>query len=126
MMRWCDSAVVWILSTASVAVVQRSIETKSELSGGKIVVNRLGHTDDIHAALEELKGDGLRALTADADDSVDPQLAGVADDFLGNIACDFLAVFDDAVFERIAAVGGTQNRFRRAAESRSTSFSVSS
>jgi hypothetical protein len=57
------------------------------------------------APLERLQCDGLRALATDADHSINAQLAGVANDFVGNIAHDFLAIFEGAIFERIAAVG---------------------
>ena len=40
---------------------------------------------------------------------IDSQLAGIGDDLVGNVANDFLAVFDGPVFERIAAIGGAQN-----------------
>ena len=59
--------------------------------------------------MEKLEGNGLRALTADADDSVNPQLAGVANNFAGDVANDFLAIFDGAILERIAAVGRPQD-----------------
>ena len=109
MMRWCDSAVVWILSTASVAVVTRSVEAECDFGGRKIVVDGLGNAHDLHALVEKFERDGLRALAADADHRIDAQLAGVGDDFIGNIANDFFAVFDGAVFERIAAIGGAQD-----------------
>src|SRR4029077_11799629 len=46
---------------------------------------------------------------ADADHGIDAQLAGVDNNFVGNIARDFLSVFDGAVFEGIAAIRGTQD-----------------
>ena len=85
------------------------IEAESDFGCGKIVVDRFGHAHDLHAALEKLQRDGLRALAADADYGIDSQLAGVGDDFIGNIASHFFAVLDGAVFEWIAAIGGAKN-----------------
>ena len=88
---------------------ERGIETKSDFSGREVVVNGFGYAHDRHASTEKFECDGLRALAADADYRIDPELAGIGDDFIRNIARDFLAVFDGAVLEGIAAIGGAQD-----------------
>ena len=89
--------------------MQRSIESKRDLGGRKIVVDCLGHAYDLHSLLEKLVGDFLRAVAADADDGVDAQLARIGDDLSGNVAHDLLAVLHFFVVKRIAAVGGAED-----------------
>ena len=59
--------------------------------------------------MKKFQRNGLRTFAADADHGVDPQLAGVGDYGVGNVANDFLAIFNGAVLERIAAIGGAEN-----------------
>src|SRR5580704_14240865 len=81
---------------------ERRIETESDLGGGKIVVDGLGHAYNVHALLEKLQCDFLRTVAADADHGIDSQLARVGDDLIRNIADDFRAVLDGTVVEGIA------------------------
>ena len=86
-----------------------TIAEAHEADGKKGMYYRLGHlkapgSGDFSIVWDS--GDGGQPW----DDGVNPQLAGVANDFLGDISNDFLAVFDGAVLERIAAVGCPKNR----------------
>src|SRR5580700_176423 len=87
--------------------VQRSVKSKSNLSGGEIVVDGLGHADDLHSLLSKLVADLLRSVAANGDDSVDAQFGCVGDNLARNVARGFLAVLLDAsVMKGIAAVRG--------------------
>src|ERR1700722_1973040 len=54
--------------------------------------------------------DGLRAVASDGDDRVDAQLLRIGDDLIGNVGHDLPLVFFLFVLERIAAIGGAENR----------------
>jgi len=88
---------------------ERGIETECDFGGGEVVVDGLGHAYDLHALLEKVQSDLLGAVAANADHGVDSELAGVGDDFVGNVADDLRAVLDDLVVKRIAAIGGAKD-----------------
>ena len=90
--------------------VQRGVEPKRDFRGRQIVVDRLGHAHDLHALLEKFVADLLRPIPANRNDGVDAQLLGVGDDLVGDVAHHLLPVFFSPVVERIAAIGGAQNR----------------
>src|SRR5438067_1059303 len=60
--------------------------------------------------MKKFEGNFLRAITADCDYSIDAQLARVGNNLIVNVAHNFLAVLDGTVAERIAPVGGAENR----------------
>jgi hypothetical protein len=102
-------AVVWILSTASVAVAS-AVSKPNVTSVAERSLSMVLGTPPIFMPL----WNSSRAMVWEPSPPMlmtasIPQLAGVANDFVGNIASDFLAVFDGAVFERITAVGRAQN-----------------
>src|SRR6058998_2892462 len=60
--------------------------------------------------MKKFEGNFLRAVTPDCDYIIDAQLARVGNNLIGNVAHNFLAVLDGTVAERIAPVGGAENR----------------
>ncbi len=90
--------------------VQRRVESESQLRGRKIVIDGLGHAHNLQAFLKQFVPDLLRAVAADGDDGVNPQLAGVRDHLVGDVAHHLHAVLLGLVAEGIAAVGGAENR----------------
>jgi len=89
--------------------VQRGIESECDLGGGEIVIDGLGHADNLHSLLKKFVPNLLRAVAADGDDGVNAQLGGVGNDLGGNITRYFLAILNGSVVEGIAAVGGAEN-----------------
>src|ERR1700720_3993749 len=89
--------------------MQRGIESKCDFSSTEIVVNGLGHANDLQALAEELERNLLRAIAADADNGVNSQLARVNDHLIRNIADNLAPVLNTPVVERIAPIGGAQN-----------------
>ena len=69
--RWCDSAVVCSRSMASMAMLTAVSKPKVKSVRGEIVVDRLGHADDVDAQVGELRGDAQGVLAADRDQRVD-------------------------------------------------------
>ena len=59
--------------------VQGGIKAERDLGGGKIVVDRLRHADDLHSLLRKFVADLLRSIAADGNDRVDAELGGVGD-----------------------------------------------
>ena len=57
----------------------RRIESERHRRLDDVVVDRLGHADDGHAALVKLVGDGERAVAADDDERVESERAEVLD-----------------------------------------------
>ena len=108
MMRWCASAVVCRRSIASVANVDRRVEPEAVRRADDVVVDRLRHADDRHAALAELVRDRQRAVAADDDERAEPHLVEHLDDAIGVVADAFRG--RDRIRERIAAVGRAENR----------------
>src|SRR5258706_13595943 len=72
--------------------VQRGIETECNLRGREIVVDSLGHADDLHSFLKKFVADLLGSIAADGNNGIDAQLAGVGDDLARNVAGHFLSV----------------------------------
>src|SRR5207253_2345215 len=65
--------------------------------------------DNLHAFLEKLQGNGLRAFATDADNSVNSQFTSVGDNFIRNILDAFPAILDGAVLKRVTAIRGAQD-----------------
>ena len=55
--------------------VHRRVEPERRDRSADIVVDRLGHADDFHAALVQTLGDRERSIASDRDDSVDSEAA---------------------------------------------------
>src|SRR6266852_1076560 len=89
--------------------VQRCVKAECHFRRAKIVVDGLGHADDLHALLEKTERDLLRTIASDTDDCINSQLTRVGNDFSRDISDDFLAILHGLVMERIAAVGGAEN-----------------
>src|SRR6202050_5583665 len=89
--------------------MQRGVKAERDLRGRKIVVDGLGHADDLHSSQKKFVADLLRSVSADGDDGVDAELGGVGNHFPRNVAGHFFAVLDAPVVKGIAAVGGTEN-----------------
>src|SRR6184192_2098797 len=53
------------------------VETKSDVGGGKVIVNGLGYCNDVHPFAREIAGDVLRTVTADNHKCINAQAAGV-------------------------------------------------
>ena len=90
--------------------VQGGVKAKGNLGGGEVVVNRLGHADDMQALAPEIAGDAQRAVSPNDDQSIQAQAAAVLQAEPGIVAGHFLPVFHPAVGKWIAAVGGAENR----------------
>ena len=73
--RLCDSAVVCRRSIASVAICTAVWKPNVKSVPGEVVVDRLGHADDVDARLGELAGHAERVLAADRDQRVDAEPA---------------------------------------------------
>src|SRR5439155_20690818 len=104
MMRWCDSAVVWILSTASVAVAS-AVSNPNVTSVAERSLSMVFGTPTSFIP----RCNFLRAVTPDCDYGIDAQLARVGNNLIGNIAHNFFPVLDRTVAEGIAPVRGTED-----------------
>jgi hypothetical protein len=79
------------------------IEPEGVVGGIKIVVDGLGDANDLEPTLAEALRDGLRAVAADEDDSIDALRLEASDHLAGNV---FLSEFTAGDTEGIAPIGG--------------------
>src|SRR6185369_9319891 len=89
--------------------VQRRVEAERDLRGRQIVVDRLGHAHNREALLRQVESDLLGAVAADDDQAIHAHGLGVANDFVREIAGDFLAFVLQLVIEWVATIGGAQD-----------------
>ena len=109
-MRWWLSAVVWSLSSASVAVLTALLNPKVTSVASRSLSIVFGHADHAHALLEERLRYLHRAVAADRDETVDPHLPDVPHDLAGDVLEDRRAVLLHRVVERVPAVRGAEDR----------------
>ena len=111
MMRRCDMRGAVQAIDALGSEGDSGVEAERQGRGLEIVVDGLGHADDAQPLLVKLVGDGEAAVAADGDDGVDVMLANATDDLVGEVHFFLGAVgLLDHAAERIAAIGGAENR----------------
>src|SRR5438128_6655652 len=91
-------------------VVQWCVEAEGHFSSAKIIIDRLGHADDLHALPKKPERDLLRTIPADTDDRINSELTSIGDDFSRDVSDHFLPILHSLVMEGIATVGGAENR----------------
>src|SRR5436309_1100474 len=90
--------------------LQGSVEAERYFGGRKVIVDCFGYAHQLHAFAKQLEGDGHRAVASDGYECVNAQFPHVDNDFIGNIAHNFLTVSSTAIPEGVTAIGGPQNR----------------
>ncbi len=87
------------------------MEAERVVGGREVVVDRLRDCDHRDAEVAETLGDPERAVAADGDDALDPELADPLDDLSGAIDAHALSLSVERwIFERIAAIRRPQER----------------
>src|SRR5437879_13868980 len=83
--------------------VQCCVEAEGHFSSAKIIIDRLGHADDLHALLKKPERDLLRTIPADTDDRINSELTSIVDDFSRDVWDHLPAIIDGLVIEWIHA-----------------------
>src|ERR1700678_3781118 len=86
------------------------VQTRSCPRFPQIVVDRLGHTDNLQSLLKKFVADFLRPIASDGNNGVYAELFRIGNYLLGDIAHHFFAVLDLFVVKRITTVGGAKDR----------------
>src|SRR5205823_10129144 len=79
--------------------LQGSVEAECHFGSGKIVIYGFGYAHELHALTKQLEGYGHRAVASDGYECVNAQFSHVGNDFIRNIAHNFLTVSSTAIPE---------------------------